>query len=138
MPSLGDLNESRKLLDLREPRDTAAHARTPWRTLDIRGDRIPFARAQLKALGFKEAPSWDEVLAWVDDHARQCTPDMDRVLIPALEGEDDRFRMAMQPLGGGHIYLCAGTSTVPYLMPVNPPHHRLLPETEIVYPLRTN
>ncbi|MES2931358.1 MAG: hypothetical protein V4682_01500 [Patescibacteria group bacterium] len=137
MPTLGELNESRKILDLREPRDTAAHARTPWRTLDNYGRRLPLARAQLKALGFAEPPSWEEILLRVGCVGYLCEPDMDRALIQALEGPDDRFRMAMEPIGG-HIYLCTGMSSVPYMMPVNPPHHRLMLETEIVYPLRTN
>lgn len=137
MPSLGELNESRKILDLREPRNTPAHAHATWRTLDTHGHRVPFARAQLKALGFAEPPSWDQILHWVGCVGNLCEPDMDCVLMPALEGLDDRFRMAMEPIGG-YIYLCAGMSTVPYRMSVDPPHHRLMLETEIVYPLRMN
>lgn len=137
MPTLGELAESRKLLDLREPRDTPAHARTPWRTVDRYGHRVPFARAQLKALGFLEPPSWDQILLWVGCVGNLCEPDMDRELIPLLEGPDDHFRMVMEPIGD-RIYICTGSCSTPFLMPVSPPHHRLMLETEIVYPLRTN
>ena len=137
MPTLGELAESRKVLDLREPRDTPAHTRTPWRTVDMHGHRVPFARAQLKAFGFAEPPSWGQILYWVSCTGSLCEPNMDRELIPLLEGLDDRFRMVMEPIGD-RIYLCTGMSSTPFLMPVNPPHHRLMLETEIVYPLRQN
>lgn len=131
MPNLGTLRESRERLSRHPPRDQPHHATQAWCTRDVCGLKRSFARAQLKALGFTDHPSWDEVLDRVAQCGRMPPRELSRHVAALLDEPDDCVRLAVRPRHGT-IPICTGAHGI-IDMPVTPPHHRLMLETEIVY-----
>ena len=133
MPSLGELSESRERLCRLPPRDTPEYATAVWR--EIGPERVPFARVQLKALGLTEAPRWGTVLRRVRRFGRLCTPDMQFDVQAALDEPDDTVHLVIRPREDDRsTIVCTGAHGC-LRSSVSRPHHRLMLETEIVYPL---
>lgn len=119
------------LAEVSESRERLAHqAHNPRGTRSYTRGKEQFARASLRELGFREPPTWTEVLELTGIIGHICEPDDVRFIQSRLTEADDSVRPVMAPVGG-IISICHGSGVLAFS--VVPPRNVVSLDTNVVY-----